>query len=83
MHGRAWVTMFAPVLLAACASGPSAEFAALDANRDGYLNAVEGGRGDAVLEHWHALDRNRDGRVSAAEFSALESGRALPRRSSP
>lgn len=71
MEKRHWTLTLAAVLLSACAATPGG-FDRLDANRDGYLNAVEGEGDDAVQGQWHALDRDRDGRVSAAEFSALE-----------
>ena len=47
-------------------------FAALDADKDGYISAEEGKSHETLTEKWVNTDVNQDGMIDRAEFSALE-----------
>ena len=50
--------------------GPSAEFAALDRNRDGAISKVEALANPEVHKRFAAFDRDKDGLLSEAEYAA-------------
>jgi hypothetical protein len=49
-------------------------FDTLDADRNGYLTAIEALRSYPLFQAWNKVDINRDGQVERAEFSAFELG---------
>jgi hypothetical protein len=49
-------------------------FDTLDADRNGYITAVEALRSYPLFQAWNKVDMNRDGQVERAEFSAFEQG---------
>jgi hypothetical protein len=51
------------------APAPSAEFAALDRNRDGYLTRLEAAGNREVAKRFAAFDLDGDGRLSESEYT--------------
>lgn len=47
-------------------------FAALDANRDGYIDRDEAGEAPDVFADFDRIDRDGDGRISPAEWAAYD-----------
>lgn len=47
-------------------------FAALDADKDGAISAIEAEANPDLMKTWSSIDANQDGQLDASEFSAFE-----------
>jgi hypothetical protein len=53
-------------------ASPSAGFAALDKNKDGYISKAEARKDKGLTKQWDSADSNKDGKLDPTEFAQFE-----------